>query len=261
MEWRGIPFPETVERIVTNTSLAIDKIPKVYIDTGDNTWSVTATMIATILGSLIAGSIPAAIAWRTIKKNQESVEKDRIAQQASFDKDRDAQLLIATRSFNAQVLSTNRQAWINELRDIITEFISSVEPYINSYHDFISATNSYKEFKEYYDSHTLKTNSLIDGLNEFSKSMIDARVLFKEQDKTLNRMITKASLMLNPKESSYAEIITTMNEIYILPKVTFRTENHDLSEMFTVAYSKLDDVLKQVQQCLKDEWEKVKDGK
>ncbi|MHA3718050.1 hypothetical protein [Yersinia enterocolitica] len=258
MEWRGIPYPETVELIVTNANLAIDKIPKVYIDTGDNTFAIVAAMVATIVGSLIAGSIPAAIAWRTIKKNQESVEADRVAQQASFDKDREAQLLIAIRSFNAQVLSTNRQAWINELREIITEFISSIEPYINSYQDYISASKGYEEFKIYYDAEKVKTNSLIDGIDDFRNAWKNARIKNQEQEKALNKMITKTSLMLNPKENSYTEIISIMNEIYIIPKKAIKAENYDFTGMYTAVFKKSDDLLKQVQKCLKEEWEKVK---
>ncbi|EMJ3157193.1 hypothetical protein AAEY46_004263 [Yersinia enterocolitica] len=261
MEWRGIPFPETVERIVTNTSLAIDKIPKVYIDTGDNTWSVTATMIATILGSLIAGSIPAAIAWRTIKKNQESVEKDRAAQQASFDKDREAQLLIATRSFNAQVLSTNRQAWINELRDIITEFISSVDPYITSYKDHIVASDAYKECKKIYEKEVIKTNILVEGLNEFRNKYESSRIERQEQDKAINKLITRTSLMLNPKEDLYTKILVVMNEIYILPKKNKIADDYASVEFYTTVFDKSEYLIKQVQQCLKEEWEKVKVGR
>ncbi|HDL8511327.1 TPA: hypothetical protein PXR53_002542 [Yersinia enterocolitica] len=261
MEWRGIPFPETVERIVTNTSLVIDKIPKVYIDTGDNTWSVTATMIATILGSLIAGSIPAAIAWRTIKKNQESVEADRAAQQTSFDKDREAQLLIATRSFNAQVLSNNRQAWINELRNIISEFISSIESYIRVYHDTIAANNSYLQFKIHYDSEQVKTTASVEGMRELYDKWSQSRIENEKQDKAFNVIIIKTSLMLNPKESSYREIISLMNEIYILPKQTFKTENYDALAMYDLVYKKSNELLVHVQQCLKEEWEKVKVGK
>ncbi|EKN3564684.1 hypothetical protein [Yersinia massiliensis] len=260
MEWRGIPFPETVERIVTNTSLAIDKIPKVYIDTGDNTWSVTATMIATILGSLIAGSIPAAIAWRTIKKNQESVEKDRVAQQASFDKDREAQLLIATRSFNAQVLSNNRQAWINELRNIIADFISSINLYITASHDLKVATDSYENYKKYYDSREEKTESLLKGMDEFSARWSICRSERDKYDQVLKTITTKTSLMLNPREDSYNRIITLMTDLYQLPSRTFNSENYDMSAMYESIYTMSASLIKHVQECLKAEWERVKAG-
>ncbi|MFV8760883.1 hypothetical protein ACNSO7_21655 [Yersinia enterocolitica] len=261
MEWRGIPFPETVERIVTNTSLAIDKIPKVYIDTGDNTWSVTATMIATILGSLIAGSIPAAIAWRTIKKNQESVEKDRAAQQASFDKDRDAQLLIASKSFNAQVLSTNRQVWINELRNIISEFVSLIDLYINTNYKFKVETKRFEKFEKAYNSQLVRTDSINNELKSAQKRWDEYRKEKEMQDKALKTIITKSSLMLNPKEVYYTKIITLMNKMFSLPKQIVSVEYKDILSMYTTIDDMSNELVSHTQECLKEEWEKVKTGK
>ncbi|CNI25323.1 hypothetical protein [Yersinia intermedia] len=243
MEWRGIPFPETVERIVTNTSLVIDKIPKVYIDTGDNTWSVTATMIATILGSLIAGSIPAAIAWRTIKKSQESVEKDRAAQQISLDKDREAQLLIATRSFNAQVLSTNRQEWINRLRDIMSLYISNVEAYLNV-------------------KRLLTLESKAKRWGNGTQAQIEA--YFQETLKLKQSIVTSSiniKLMLNSTEWTSKLILSAMG------KIEYKIDNYIWEELKCDGGQENSEYIRvnkqlivATQRCLKNEWKRVKKG-
>lgn len=117
MAWQGIPFPLS-ESVLSATILNVEKIPKVVIDSGFG-WD-------SVIGSFIAGLIPAFIAWYSIKKNLSALEKDRENQQKSFDKDRNAQLDIAAKNLNAQVLSGNRQQWINSLRDTTAEYLGAV---------------------------------------------------------------------------------------------------------------------------------------
>ncbi|MFA3778639.1 hypothetical protein [Yersinia sp. 1652 StPb PI] len=60
MAWQGIPF--IPEHIISNSYLAISKVPKIIIDSGF-AWEA---VIATVAGSFIAGAIPALIAWKSI---------------------------------------------------------------------------------------------------------------------------------------------------------------------------------------------------
>lgn len=59
MVWSGIPFPFVDILHMDNIVLQITKLPTLMVDNGFP-WE-------TLLGSLIAGSIPAFIAWKTIK--------------------------------------------------------------------------------------------------------------------------------------------------------------------------------------------------
>ncbi len=63
MAWQGIPFIH--EHIVSNNYLTISKVPKIIID---SVFSWESSLI-TILGSLIAGAIPAIIAWKAIENS------------------------------------------------------------------------------------------------------------------------------------------------------------------------------------------------
>ncbi|MBT1814097.1 hypothetical protein KKZ88_16445 [Enterobacter roggenkampii] len=118
MAWSGVPHPFSSVHYLDYGFLNVTKIPTIVVDTGF-AWD-------SVLGAFIAGLIPAYIAWYTIKKNISAMKEDRVHQQDSFDKDRNAQLEIATKNIKAQVISANRQQWINNLRESTAEYISAV---------------------------------------------------------------------------------------------------------------------------------------
>lgn len=67
MSWLGIPFP-FLEPTTTQLGLyQITKLPELVIKTGFS-WE-------SIIGALIAGSIPAVIAWKTIKNNNDLIRQ------------------------------------------------------------------------------------------------------------------------------------------------------------------------------------------
>lgn len=57
------------ELISNQTSLFVNKIPTIVVDSGF-AWD---SFLATIIGAMISGSIPAFIAWKTIKSNVETL--------------------------------------------------------------------------------------------------------------------------------------------------------------------------------------------
>lgn len=118
MAWPGIPHPFFSGSYQDYGFLSLTRIPKIVVDSGF-AWD-------SVLGAFIAGLIPAYIAWYTIKKNISAMKEDRVHQQDSFDKDRNAQLEIATKNIKAQVISANRQQWINNLRESTAEYLSAV---------------------------------------------------------------------------------------------------------------------------------------
>lgn len=67
MSWLGIPFNFANEISRTDTVVEITKLPSLVIDSGFS-WEG-------IIGSLIAGCIPAFIAWKTIKSNNEVMRR------------------------------------------------------------------------------------------------------------------------------------------------------------------------------------------
>lgn len=79
MSWLGIPFNFANEISRTDAVVEITKLPPLVIDSGFS-WEG-------IIGSLIAGCIPAFIAWKTIKSNNEVMRRQIIlsAQQKRID--------------------------------------------------------------------------------------------------------------------------------------------------------------------------------
>jgi hypothetical protein len=67
MYWNGIPFPFVDSLTKENLTLQITKLPTLIIDSGFP-WE-------SLVGAFIAGSIPAFIAWKTIKNNNEAIKR------------------------------------------------------------------------------------------------------------------------------------------------------------------------------------------
>ncbi|BBT46166.1 hypothetical protein WP8W18C04_33240 [Enterobacter cloacae] len=90
MVWNGVPFP-FIESVTQNDIvLQISKLPTIMVDSGFP-WE-------SILGSVIAGSIPAYIAWKTIKYNNELIKR--------------------------QITVAAQQKKCDELRDLFSNFLS-----------------------------------------------------------------------------------------------------------------------------------------
>lgn len=232
MTWQGVPFAFNLDSI-NQTLLRVGQIPTVHVDTGFG-WD-------TLFGSIVAGAIPAFIAWYTIKKNLAALEKDRADQQSTFDKDRDAQLNIAAKNLNAQVLSNNRQQWINALRKNIAEFVS------------LSA--SAIQHKVTWHLH-VKDFHFRDGTESHGRDFLNS--FFKEKYQMVG-LVTEIQLMLNPNEEDSKAIINCLDSINALMDdeqvVNFYNPENDVKHRYERYIEKLIQV---AQKCLKAEWDRVK---
>ncbi|WP_428945485.1 hypothetical protein ACQK5W_05335 [Pantoea sp. FN060301] len=226
MAWQGIPFPLS-EALLSATILNVGKIPKVVVDSGFG-WD-------SVVGSFIAGLIPAFIAWYSIKKNISALEKDRENQQSSFDKDRNAQLDIAAKNLNAQVLSGNRQQWINSLRDTSAEYLAAVHQLRKSrtiarHCAHISKKSNGDFFIEHRDAIEAMTS--------------DARIV--------DNLTFKIRLLINPSESEGARITELLKGINDCTG-SFQ-EKPDRIKI--TAYG--EELVLVMQKYLKQEWDRVK---
>ena len=128
-------------------------------------------------------------------------------------------LWAAQRQSRVAVLSVNRQAWINALRDLISEYISIVGLVHSG--DWSSKTE-----------------------NEFDKKM-----------ERLSFLQSKIRLMLNPSEDDHNQLCTLLKDLLngIGGRAT-RGEKRDPERARTI----VDDVVPLAQSILKREWERVK---
>lgn len=228
MSWLGIPHPFFSDTSLEYSFLNVTKIPTIVVDSGF-AWD-------SLLGAFIAGLIPAYIAWYTIKKNISAMKEDRVHQQDSFDKDRNAQIEIATKNIQAQVLSANRQQWINSLRESTAEYITSIHSLRKSRTIARHCLSlSRKDGTDFFMVHR-------DAINAMTN---DARIV----DNLKYRIL----LLINPAESEAIEIKRILDEVK-LNTGSFKVKPNK---------QRLDELSKELvsitQAYLKKEWERVKD--
>jgi len=227
MSWQGIPFP--LGNDIVNYALNVNKLPVIAVQTSSGVaWE-------TIVGAMIAAAIPAAIAWWSIKRNIETLETDRQKQQDSFDADRNAQLDIASKNLNAQVLSSNRQQWINTLREAIADYLGAVHALRRSRTIARWCWDSSKENgTEFYIEH------------------LEAALRLMDDSKTIDTLAYKIKLLVNPQEPEAAEITHILDEI---PKHTGDFDNKpNIEELVKLS----NELTVKAQSYLKKEWVRVK---
>jgi len=228
MAWPGIPHPFFTGNYQDYGYLSLTRIPKIVVDSGF-AWD-------SVLGAFIAGLIPAYIAWYTIKKNISAMKEDRVHQQDSFDKDRNAQLEIATRNIKAQVISANRQQWINNLRESTAEYLSAVHSLRKSR---TIARHCLALSKKDGTDFLIAHRDAINGMTN------DARIVENLKYKIL--------LLINPAEPEAIEINR------ILQEISSNTGSFQEKPNKIKLYALSKELIAITQIYLKNEWVRVKD--
>lgn len=239
MAWQGIPFPSFVSSTL-DAGLTVTKIPELIVNTGFGWDNVAGSVTAAFIGA----ALPTAIAWYTIKKNDDNAAVDRQNQQIDLEAARKTQLQMSQLAFNAQVLSANRQQWINNLRDNCAEFIKSAE--------------KHKNLRRFYTAEK-KGIGWGKGTEQQAVIYFDG---FLDAGYRMSEIATKIELMLNPTE------MTSRAILYCLRSINEMFENEVIDMFFVegsevkIQYDKLTkSFVKVTQRCLKNEWKRVKSGK
>ncbi|MFJ5452966.1 hypothetical protein ACIPT4_07920 [Pectobacterium jejuense] len=277
MTWQGVPFRILDHKTSDYISIALSSIPKISIESPPD---YTGPLI-TALAALVGGLVPSYIAWRTFRRNAENTKKERVEQQEflkkertaqqsflinerdaqfrSVEKDREIQLKIAKKNFNMQVLSANRQQWINNLRDLIAEFMSLAPSLFNAQMQFILAQNMMNSFTS-RQVRTVAFNDIKKERDELSDKLgkcIDCLISFQEKERLL---VAKIKMMLNPKESSYGKINIILERINTIYNGYIEHDINNYSKLYTDMISEISNLLDASQEVLKTEWERVKAG-
>ncbi|WP_220789112.1 hypothetical protein, partial [Klebsiella michiganensis] len=109
MTWLGIPFPSSNSNFLDSGILTLGKLPTIVVDSGFG-WD---SVFASTLGAIIGAAIPAAISYYAISNSAKTMKTDR-----------DEHAKYAREQLRAQLVSSSRQNWINELRDNAARYIS-----------------------------------------------------------------------------------------------------------------------------------------
>ncbi len=280
MAWLGVPFRFLSENS-DSINLAVNSLPNLVLKSDPDYTSAVITAVV----SLVAGIIPAGIAMFTFYRNAKIIKDERVEQQsflktereeqqrflkeeraahtASMEADRETQKEIAERNFNIQVLSVNRQAWINKLRDLMAEYMSAGP-------DFLTAQFNFINHKKYFQ---LVSDKKLECLNQninseaIDKSYSDASEKLQQSINILTEyrikeklLTSKIKLMLNPEEKWYPMLVDIFGRVSTIYN-SFDVLDED------IYFAKIQEMNQQMEQCLncsqellKYEWNRVKKG-
>ncbi|HHA2248979.1 TPA: hypothetical protein ACOEHG_003890 [Enterobacter ludwigii] len=263
MTWQGVPFPY-LSNVSEHISVALSSIPKIAFESPTDLTTPLMTAVAAVIG----GCIPAAIAWRTFKlssaqlqverqEQQRFLREERIAQNESLEADRQMQLLIAEKNFNMEVLSVNRQAWINNVRDLIAECCVVGTKMFDERYALNNKTEQFNNFMaEYYTPVNLTYKEVFE---QFSDELDLARKNYNKTQEQLDFLYSKIRLMLNPEEEESSSIINVLFRL--------RCRGAELTEQgntYGAVYGELrgdiNELIDLTHTCLKKEWVRVKSG-
>jgi len=279
MNWQGIPFKFLTEQ-TESLNLAVQALPDLVLKSDPD---YTAAFI-TGLVSLIAGLIPAGIAIYTFSKNTKLIKQERVEQQrflkeereeqqkflkeeratqaASMEADRATQKEIAEKNFNMQVLSANRQAWINRVRELLAEYMSIAPDFLTAQFEFINSRN---HFEAQCKKKTLVFNGIVDQTSK--DAYAEARDRLGNSISKLNetrqkeKLLTSTiQLMLNPQEKWYRKLTTIFMEVRVIYNSLTTLEQKVYLEKINALSDEVEKCLACSQELLKYEWERVKKG-
>lgn len=280
MDWQGIPF-KVLEHNLNSLSLAVNSLPDLVIKSAPD---YTPAIITGIV-SLVAGIIPAGIAIFTFYKNSKVIKKERIEQQAflkaeredqqrflkeeraahaaSMEADRNTQKEIAERNFNMQVLSVNRQAWINKVRELLTEYMALAPDLLFVQFEFINCKEHFGKCsarKKHFDKSAIVNEAVNASFSDASerlakaiKNLSDSRV----KEKLLTGHI---KLMLNPSEKWYPVLENVFLDVSVIYNSFDILEQDEYLKKIGEMNRQVDICLSCSQDLLKYEWNRVKKG-
>lgn len=279
MSWQGITFKFLSTDPADTVNLALQSIPKIIVDSPtDYTPSIVTGIV-----SLIAGAIPAGIAIWTFKRNASNTKLEREKQErfliseraeqhrflkgeratqiASIEKDRNAQLAIAKQNFDMQVLSVNRQGWINSFRDIVADYISISPNVLYLKNEVILMSMRWTKLSTKAENVAIFSDDYF--RDNYDKAGIDLKKAvetFGNEHIRTKLLVAKIKMMLNPNEKWCGILMEQFANIESCYK--------DLDKQDLNLYkNKLDSINKSnevilitTQNLLKYEWERVKKG-
>lgn len=280
MSWQGVPFKLLEAGNVDQLLLKLSSLPKLTIDTPTDYNQLALTVGATFLG----GIIPALIAWRTFHVNAKNVKKERQEQQkflqaerakqhifmmgerssqfSSLKEDRELQTSIAQKTINAQVVSSNRQNWINELRLKVAEFCAAYFVMFSAHSDYLIQLHAFKQINECtkdYLGHPDARATAASAQEKLTTALDKSRA----EQINVEKLKYNIFLMLNNEEVDSLQMIATINDMMVVV-FSLETDQNGNFVNYDEGYSSAKDnaslLINQTRVLLKKEWCRVKSG-
>ncbi|MCW6583578.1 hypothetical protein NFB41_03525 [Yersinia ruckeri] len=185
MSWQGIPFPFTPENVFSSSYFAISRIPKVVIES-EFAWDM-------VLGSLLAGCIPAIMAWLALRNNKDMVKLQQEAEASRKIADLDAE-----KARREEDLKIER---VKTLEALSNDFISEVE---------VLGAVLVKQ---------AKTQAACEGGNGVVNQNNDSDFKFLyELSLRLNKQINSITLLIDTENPAHKDIIDCFRGLQLLIK-------------------------------------------
>ena len=111
MDWLGIPFPLNGNDVFYHGDFVLKQMPKIVVES-DSGWIIFASLVS----ALLAGGLPAIMAWKAIRSTAESLQKQ-MAHQEQMTK-----LALKT-----EIESKDQTDYIEELVNVAAECVAAAE--------------------------------------------------------------------------------------------------------------------------------------
>ncbi|KTI91637.1 hypothetical protein [Enterobacter hormaechei] len=121
MAWQGFPYPARNDEVFYHANVLLEKIPKIIVQLPEKGVSLEG-----ILTAIIAGGIPALVAWFAMRANNESLMQQ-LAQQER----------ITHKTLTAELITSHRKKLVDDLRDSASKFLAYLQSAINVSNDII----------------------------------------------------------------------------------------------------------------------------
>lgn len=214
MDWQGIPFKFWGEDPLQQAFLSVSHLPNIIVKTD--------FALDTFLSGLVAGLIPAVVAYLAMRSNAKSIRDERLHQEK-----------LSSITITKQIVSASRQVWINDLRESTAKFIGVATGVVNCLNTMV---------EEY------RNNDIASEL--YLKLYEDHRVAMSE----LGLLRSKIDLLLNPEEERsqrVSEVIDNLRELL--------TKERKFDEK--IDFDEITPHLKKLKECIyaviKHEWKKI----
>ncbi|MCE3272234.1 MAG: hypothetical protein K0S57_2631 [Ramlibacter sp.] len=199
----------------TQSEIAVRELPKLVLD--------SPTDWLAVLSFLITAIVVLGTTWLTIRNYQKTIDlQDRIAKKSQE---------IETTKSRVEILSKNRQDWINTLRNTISEYVSVMLSLVQL-----------KELRRAVqtDFERLGNTGNIEATVEWNYKVHAARTL-------ATQLRVKIRLLSNPREEDFVSLLKAIDQLHDAVDASRKSVGEEIEAVITTS-----------QKILKSEWERVK---
>ncbi|MBG0637042.1 hypothetical protein I4P06_03330 [Enterobacter asburiae] len=240
MGWQGIPFLMKGDEVFYHAEIILNKLPKIVLEIPEKGGGLEAFLTA-----LVAGVIPAYVAYRAMKSNTQLVTQQQIQQGE-----------IADKTIKAQVVAASMQTWINELRDLLSQYAADNRVCLKRHWDYYLTDTLFRQYQ--MTEENIRNEVFLEERRNAISKLDDAYQAREEILSRIHYVKNRVLLMLNHDEPECVALITMMKSIEAKPG-ELKDDDFDKFKVVSARlWVELDAFIAASQKYLKREWETIK---